>query len=140
MSDLTISHLARKANVNVETIRYYERRGLMQQPPRSENGYRHYDEHDAAQLRFIRDTQTLGFTLREIKQLLALRCNGPDCRHDIQQLIENKLTHVHREIQQLKAIETRLQYYTANGNRDICPLLDELWPHQSGNDTTTNNA
>ena len=79
MHDLTISQLARAASVRVETIRYYERLGLLRQPQRSENGYRQYTTGDAAQLQFIRNTQALGFTLKEIKQLINARQDNNAC-------------------------------------------------------------
>ena len=73
MKKLTIGILARKANVHVETIRYYERKSLIVQPPRSEGGYRIYSEDAVARVRFIKRAQELGFTLKEIAELLSLR-------------------------------------------------------------------
>jgi MerR family transcriptional regulator, copper efflux regulator len=69
----TIGQLAERAGVGVETIRFYERRGLIAQPKRPADGYRKYDEQVANRIRFIRQAQELGFTLNEIKQLLSLR-------------------------------------------------------------------
>ena len=67
---LKIGQLARAAGVNVETIRYYERRGLLPEPPRTRSGYREYPESDVARLGFIRRAQELGFTLKEVKELI----------------------------------------------------------------------
>ena len=70
--DFTIGRLAREAGVNIETIRYYQRRGLLPQPGRPLQGFRRYGDEALARLRFIKRAQQLGFTLREIKELLAI--------------------------------------------------------------------
>jgi MerR family copper efflux transcriptional regulator len=69
---MRIGELAAKAAVNIQTVRFYERRGILQEPPRSRSGYRCYREHDLDTLCFIRQSQELGFTLQEISQLLPL--------------------------------------------------------------------
>ena len=73
MKALTIGHLAKEAGVNLETVRYYERRGLLPRPPRSPSGYRLFPAESRKRLRFIRRAQELGFSLREIRELLSLR-------------------------------------------------------------------
>ena len=73
---LSIGELAREAGVNVQTVRYYERRGLLEEPPRTASGYRKYPESDIARLGFIRRAQSLGFTLGEI---CDLNPNYPGC-------------------------------------------------------------
>src|ERR1700681_1223391 len=73
MTTLSISELARKGNVNLETVRYYEREGLMRPPQRTPSGHRAYVPGDVLRLRFIKRSQALGFTLTEIKELLALK-------------------------------------------------------------------
>jgi DNA-binding transcriptional MerR regulator len=83
MNNLTISQLAKHAGVNVETVRYYERRGLLPAPQRSASCYRHYSQDDVAYLRFIRRAQTLGFSLKEIVELLALRVASETTCEDI---------------------------------------------------------
>ncbi len=70
---LTIGKVAKAANVHVETLRYYERRGLVPKPPRSLSLYRRYPESTVRRVRFVRHAQTLGFSLREIRELLSLR-------------------------------------------------------------------
>ena len=72
MATVTIGQLARKASVHVETVRYYERRGLLPEPPRRWSGYREYSDDDVARLQFIKRAQGLGFSLKEIAELLAL--------------------------------------------------------------------
>ena len=76
METLTIGHLAKKAGVNLETVRYYERRGLLAKPPRSLSGYRLYPAEAARRLGFIRRDRELGFSLKEIRELLSLRVSS----------------------------------------------------------------
>jgi len=83
MRTLTIGRLAREAGVNLETVRYYERRGLLPRPPRSESGYRLFPEDAAGRLRFIRRAQELGFSLAEIRELLSLRVSRTAKRTDV---------------------------------------------------------
>ncbi|RMD87435.1 MAG: MerR family transcriptional regulator, partial [Candidatus Dadabacteria bacterium] len=77
MPGLTIGKVATQAGVHVETVRYYEQRGLIPKPPRSAAGYRVYSEPYVERIRFIKRAQELGFTLKEIKELLFLRLD-PD--------------------------------------------------------------
>ena len=72
MRGLTIGRVARQAGVGVETVRFYERRGLIDEPPRRQSGYRQFPEETVRRIRFIKRAQELGFSLREIKELLAL--------------------------------------------------------------------
>lgn len=92
-TNLTIGQVAREAGVAVETVRFYEREGLLEEPIRRTSGYRQFDQSAVARLRFVKQAQRLGFTLREIKDLLALKldpestragsraCRGESCRH-----------------------------------------------------------
>ena len=75
MDRLTIGEVAEEANVNIETLRYYERRGIVPKPPRSVSNYRLYPEETVKRVLFIKSAQELGFTLKEIKQLLSLRAS-----------------------------------------------------------------
>jgi len=79
---LTIGHLAKSAGVNLETVRYYERRGLLPKPPRSASGYRLFPSDAARRLRFIRRAQELGFSLKEIRELLSLRVSRTTTSRD----------------------------------------------------------
>jgi len=143
MNTLTISQLARAAKVRVETIRYYERLGLLRQPQRGENGYRLYNTADTAQLRFIRNLQSFGFTLREIKQLIELRLRNERCCNHIRTLTSNKLDDVRRKLLRLKVIESQLHYYS-NACDDpryggLCPLFADLWPYVEESDENTDD-
>src|SRR5690606_12466679 len=88
---LTIGELAGAVGVNVQTVRYYERRGLLPKPKRRASGYREYTEIDVARLEFIRRAQALGFTLSEIEQLLALRVDPRTTPEDVHHAVEEKI-------------------------------------------------
>jgi MerR family copper efflux transcriptional regulator len=77
MQTLTIGQVAREAGIGVETVRFYEREGLLEEPVRRASGYRQFNLDAVARLRFIKRAQRLGFTLREIKELLALKRRSP---------------------------------------------------------------
>ncbi|HHJ14496.1 MAG TPA: Hg(II)-responsive transcriptional regulator [Gammaproteobacteria bacterium] len=103
---LTIGVLARAAGVNVETVRYYQRIGLIAEPPRPAQGYRHYPREAVTRLRFIKRAQELGFSLREIRELLQL--NDGHCataRH----MAEQKLARVHERLADLQRMRETLE-------------------------------
>ena len=102
----TISQLAKSAGVNVETIRYYERRGLIEQPDRPAEGYRRYPETTLNRIRFIKRAQELGFSLEEITNLLAL---GESHCSEVQELAEGKLVSVRAKINDLCRLERVLE-------------------------------
>lgn len=86
---LTIGTVARRAGVGVETVGFYERQGLLQVPDRRASGYRHYDEGVVARLRFIRRAKELGFPLKEVAGLLALRHDPAATRSDVREKVED---------------------------------------------------
>jgi len=113
----SISKVARLLDINIETIRFYERRGLIKQPAKPVTGYRHYPDEIVNRIRFIRRTQKLGFTLNEINSLLAL--NDRPCTH-VQELAEHKVALVKQKIQDLRDLETALELLLqqCHNNRD----------------------
>jgi len=123
-----IGALARAADVHVETIRYYQRRGLLEEPVRPQGGIRRYTEAHARRLRFIKHAQALGFSLDQVADLLALE-DGRHCR-EAERLGSRKLTTVRERIRQLHRIERALAELVAgcHGNRDKarCPLINAL--------------
>ncbi len=131
MKRMTISHAARKAGVGVETIRFYERRGLIQQPLKPANaGFRIYPEEVVRQIRFIREAQELGFSLREINELLSLQADpSSDCA-DVRKRAEVKRHEVDRKIVQLQLIRTALDELIdacpGHGHLRACSILDAL--------------
>lgn len=125
---LTIGGLARQAGVNVETIRFYQRRGLLSEPERPLGGIRHYTAADVARVRFIKSAQRIGFTLEEIAQLLRLE-DGAHCG-EAREIAEVKLAEVRARLADLGRIEKALSEMvercgTARG-RVACPLIAAL--------------
>src|SRR5579875_1481187 len=100
MTSFTIGFLAKATEVHVETIRYYQRRGLVAEPPKPPGGIRRYDETHALRLRFIKHAQVLGFGLDEVADLLALD-DGRHCR-DAERIGAKKLAMVRERIEQLR--------------------------------------
>lgn len=118
---LTIGRLADEAGVNVETVRYYERRGLLDEPPRSASGYRQYPAEALWRLRFISRAKSLGFTLAEIGELLAVGTT-PD---SVMAATEAKLAAVEERQRELKEVRGRLQELArlcADGDDDCATL------------------
>lgn len=124
---LTIGRLARSADVNVETVRYYQRVGLIDEPRKPLNGYREYPPTHIARIHFIKRAQQLGFTLKEIAELLSL---GDGHCDDVRTLAEQKLTRIEAQIEDLNAmrevldrlIECCLKEHTT----EHCSLIDTL--------------
>jgi MerR family mercuric resistance operon transcriptional regulator len=108
MRTFTIGELAKKCDINLETLRYYERVGIMLPPPRSQSGHREYPEVSADRLVFIRRAQSLGFTLTEIKELLELKRNEDEHCSDVVHSIDAKLQEVERKISDLRSIRRAL--------------------------------
>lgn len=124
---LTIGRLAKKAGINVETIRYYERRGLIKQPARPGAGYRQYDDEILQRLLFIRRAKSLGFSLGEVANLLAL--SEGQCAN-VQLLAEQKLTRVKARVADLQRLENVLQdlveQCSSNADQAHCPIIETL--------------
>src|SRR5581483_8920968 len=97
MKPLTAGTVARRAGVGVETVRFYEKNGLLEEPARRPSGYRAYDEGTVHRLRFIRRAKELGFTLSEIKELLSLRCSERPC-DDVQSRAEAKVAEIEEKV------------------------------------------
>lgn len=130
---LTIGRIAKQADVHIETIRYYERRGLLPEPPRTEAGYRLYGAESAARLRFIKQAQALGFTLEEIAELLALRVDAETSCDEVRHRAERKVAVVAEKIRSLQTIQGALEELigacTRGGPEGECPFLTSLEQH-----------
>jgi MerR family mercuric resistance operon transcriptional regulator len=130
MSSLTIGQLASATHVGVETIRYYERRGLLPEPPRRESGYRQFPLEAVQRIRFIKRAQNLGFSLKEISRLLALS-DGQEARcEDVRQFavekvreIETKIDHFSRLKEILSDLVGKCQ---GKGPLTDCPIIESL--------------
>ncbi len=130
MNNLFIGKLAETAGVNIQTIRYYERIGLIPQPQRKESGYRQYDKKDVQKIKFIKRAKELGFTLREIQDLLTLRVDPDSTCEDIRERAEKKITDIEEKISELKRIKKALDKLTTacvgRGPTGDCPILEAL--------------
>jgi len=130
MKSLTIGQLAKEAQVNVETVRHYERRGLMPEPPRRESGYRQYPLDSVARIRFIKRAQELGFSLQEISELLSLRIDPDTTCGDIKRKAELKVADIERKIRTLRGMKKALTKLVSScrgrGPTSECPILEML--------------
>jgi len=128
---MKIGELADEAGVNVQTIRYYERRGLLPEPVRRPSGYREYEPGILDRLRFIRRAQELGFTLTEIGDLLALRLDPSTPAEAVKARAEAKIADIDRKLHDLEHIRHALIHLAGRcrggrGPVGDCPLLDAL--------------
>ena len=123
---MTIGRLARQAGVNIETIRYYQRRGILATPRKPLGGVRRYTAETLARLRFIKRAQELGFTLREIAELLKL---GDGSCTETRAIAENRLrdieTRIH-DLESMRAILGKLIRTCRAGNQPPCPIIASL--------------
>lgn len=108
-SILTIGKLAKVVGVNIQTVRYYERRKLLKSKAKTPSGYRLYDDEALRKLRFIKNAQTLGFTLREIGELLKLRTTSTASCSGVQGKAQAKLMQVKEKVRELQALARTLQ-------------------------------
>ena len=130
MGNMTIGQMARSAGASVETIRFYEREGLLEHPARSASGYRNYPPEAVARLRMIRQAKELGFSLNEIRELLALRvAPGKSCS-DVRARAERKIADIDQRIAALKRMKAALARLAAacagRGPTSECPILEAL--------------
>ena len=129
-SPLTIGAVAKRAGVPIDTIRYYEREGLLPEAPRRASGYRSYGEDAVAQLRFIRRAKELGFTLEEIRGLLALSHDRQRGVKAVKQRAKARLAAIEARIAELQRIRDGLAELVAacpgHGAPEQCPILRAL--------------
>ncbi|MEJ2630324.1 MAG: heavy metal-responsive transcriptional regulator [Acidihalobacter sp.] len=129
-SDFTIGALARSEGVATETLRYYERLGLIEPSGRTASNYRLYDMTAVRQLRFIRRAQALGFSLTEIGELLSLHAQPAADMGDVKRLAEHKIADIERRIEDLERMKAGLGTLAENcpghGPTAECPILATL--------------
>ena len=132
----TIGRVARETGLTIDTIRFYEKQGLLKRSARTEGGFRVFGADDVQCLRFVRNAQQLGFSLREIRELLILRADQvPSCSH-VRELLDQKLDAVAQKIRELKKLEHSLQLALRKcdgvlrsgtpSHQGRCPVLDEI--------------
>jgi MerR family mercuric resistance operon transcriptional regulator len=133
---MTIGQLADAASVNIQTVRYYERRGLVPEPARTPAGYRQYSEDAVARIRFIRRAKELGFSLKEIDGLLDLRVHHETACHDVEAKAREKIALVDQKIRELRAMQTVLEELVTacatNAPTTECPIIETLERTEAG--------
>ncbi len=134
MAHLTRGELARQSGINIETVRYYEQRGLLPKPPRSHSNYRLYPEAAVPRVRFIKRAQGLGFTLKEIHELLVLRTQKTaDCA-DVLAVTQTKIEDIDAKVRELQGMRNALARVASTcqgrGPLSECPILDALDPEE----------
>src|SRR5687767_12138016 len=126
MENLTIGKLAAAAGVGVDTVRFYERSGLLKKPRRTPAGYRVYAQGDAARLRFVRRAKALGFSLEEITELLKLN-DGGGRRSAVRKLAERRLDEIERKLEELTQMRNSLRHLLhdcrGDGPLQGCPII-----------------
>jgi Hg(II)-responsive transcriptional regulator len=130
MKGLTIGRLAEQAGLGIETVRFYERQGLIPPPPRTASNYRIYPEEEVNRLKFIKRAKDLGFTLNEIKELLALQHDPHATKADIKKRTEKKIEVIKKKVRDLSRIQEALEHLagTCDGRGPLsdCPILEAL--------------
>lgn len=130
MNGLTIGRLAKQVGLGIETVRFYERQGLIEPPPRTDSNYRIYPEEEVARLKFIKRAKNLGFTLSEIKELIFIRQDPHATKADIKNRTLAKINDIQQKITDLKKIKTALEHLASScdghGSLEECPILEAL--------------
>ena len=131
MGTLTIGKLANAADVGIDTVRFYERAGLLKKPQRTAAGYRLYAESDAVRLRFIRRAKSLGFSLEEIAELLRLN-DGGGRRGAVRALAEQRLSEIEQKLAELTRMRNTLRHLVrqclGDGPLAGCPIIETVLP------------
>ncbi len=126
----SIGQIAKESGVSVETIRYYEKEGLLEKPERKDSGYRQYNETVLDRLSFIQQAKSLGFTLSEILELLSLEIKPGTTSKDIKQMAQSKLDNIEEKIRLLKRMQRTLKdlvtQCSGKGTVEQCPILNAI--------------
>ena len=126
---MRIGTAAEQAGVNIQTLRYYERRGLLPRPPRRTSGYREFPDDAVRIVRFIKRAQDLGFTLGEVEELIKLRSEKRRDRTRVRAVAETRVRQVDRKIAELQAIKQALSHLVhccQEGSTLECPIIEAL--------------
>lgn len=130
MAAYTIGQVASRSGVGVETVRFYEREGLIPKPPRPDSGFRRYPQDAVSRIRFIQRSKALGFSLREIKELLSLRVDSATSCGEVKKRAEAKIADIEGKIRHLQEMKHALVKLTAacrgKGPTGDCPILEAL--------------
>lgn len=129
MDNLSIGKLAAAAGVGVDTVRFYERAGLLKKPARTPSGYRKYAAADAERLRFVRRAKALGFSLDEVAELLRLN-DGGGRRSSVRALAERRLAEIDRRLAELSRVRKTLRHLVhhchGDGSLKGCPIIEAV--------------
>jgi Hg(II)-responsive transcriptional regulator len=126
---MRIGAAAEQAGVNIQTLRYYERRGLLPHPPRKRSGYREFPDDAVRMVRFIKRAQDLGFTLDEVEELLQLRRDKRRDRPRIRAVATRRVQQIERKIAELTAMKRALSHLLhccEEGSTLECPIIEAL--------------
>ncbi|MBW1894836.1 MAG: heavy metal-responsive transcriptional regulator, partial [Deltaproteobacteria bacterium] len=127
MNGITIGRLAKQAGLGIETIRFYERQGLIEPPPRTDSNYRIYPEEEVNRLKFIKRAKNLGFTLKEIKELLFIQHDPQATKADIKKRTVEKIEDIRKKVRDLIRIQEALEHLVGScdghGPLSECPIL-----------------
>jgi len=131
MIQMTIGQVARLTGVSVETIRFYEKEGLVDEPERNPSGYRQYPDETIKRILFIQRAKGIGFTLREIHDLLSIQEKPEACCGDVLIRAESKMAEIEAKIDELQRMKNALHKLTikcaSDSSLDNCPILDALY-------------
>ena len=134
---LTIGVVAKESGTGIETIRFYEREGLIKSPPRNASGYRQYSEDSIKLLCFIKNAKELGFSLKEISELLSLKLTSRSKCNKVKKNTEEKISEIDAKIEVLqkmrKSLKKLLLACNTNTRSADCPILDALEKTRRGN-------
>jgi MerR family copper efflux transcriptional regulator len=127
---MKIGEVADRGGVNLQTIRYYEREGLLPAPPRMASGYRLFNQDTVRRVRFIKRAQELGFTLAEIRELLTLRIDESRSSAEVRAIAQAKIADIDNKVRHLDAMKRALTHLTDRCSGHLpateCPILESL--------------
>ena len=127
---MNIGNVAKRTGVSVETIRFYERKGLVEAPPRKDSGYRQFADSDIKRLLFIQQAKTLGFSLMEIKELLSIKDDPDTSSREVKSMALTKLNSIEEKIKMLQRMKLTLKSLVdscpGEGPKRHCPILEAL--------------
>ena len=130
MSVYSIGQVAKQSGVSVETVRYYEKEGLLEVPERKESGYRQFKGDAIARLSFIQQAKKLGFSLKDIGELLSIKSDANTVCNDVKQLSQEKLVNIENKIKMLqrmrKSLKKLIDVCPGQAPINDCPILDAL--------------
>jgi len=136
---LQIGAVAARSGLTVDTVRFYEKQGLVAKPHRTSGGFRLYTEADLDRLSFVSQAQALGFSLMEIRELLQLRDTGSETCSHVQDLLDQKLTAVRQKVADLRRLESQLKAARRRCDQALakecagsCPVIDEITRNRKG--------